>query len=173
MSYPKIVVSYSDAYVFVEPHRKELNKNRLTICCHGDIGYVRINSIPMDALQLATRIKIWSNIHRLRTVRLPACYSADKDPNIFGKLARHSSLGARLSALLPNVFIKTYVGIVSTNLPENGIYELYTRGDINDIEQVGLPAYRIFKKDPNRHYHCITYLNGIAVKEKQNILFPR
>ncbi|PHM75198.1 hypothetical protein Xkoz_00211 [Xenorhabdus kozodoii] len=59
---------YPDGYVFGEPNRKTLGKNRLTIACHGfghenGISHVKIDDQYCNPAQLAQHIEAWTEVN--------------------------------------------------------------------------------------------------------------
>jgi len=185
----KLLFICADAYAFLERHRKDPSKARLTISCHGnDLRQVEINDISMGANQFSQEIRKWMNgedIHSLRTIRLVACKTANLDPATYrarlGASDSHywsSAFGAQLSLFFPNVHIKSYVGFVVGTCPTDTMWERYQELGRAQIEIALKDFFSIDKfvdlNDVDESpFRCITFLNGVAVKESQQITHER
>jgi hypothetical protein len=173
----RLLVSYPDAYVFEEPHRKEPGKNRLTICAHGYRNLVTIGGSVIRAHQIAALIPQWTAIAHLRTVRLISCDSTNPSAGPvlerihipFGH-AYSDSTGARLSNALPGVVIKSYVGGILMSCSTD-LIEICTQiaGPVF-VENALSANHWIYKDGITSHFHCITFLNGIAIRQSYPIL---
>lgn len=127
----------------------------------------------MDALQLAMRIRGWTQICALRSIRLAVCCSADPLPdsarlNADVGFALSTSLAARLSKILRNIEIHGYSGAVTSSCPQGAVFlcALLTRGYI----EAAIEEYFIIRKDIEQHYHRVTFLNGMATRQRYPVL---
>jgi hypothetical protein len=125
----------------------------------------------MSAMPLALRIDQWTDIDRLRTVRLAVCHSADSSArsardrvDLPFAQAFAGSLAAQLSSLLRDVTVRGYAGKVTSSCSAPAVWRLHQ--EQVDLEY-GLSHYfRIDKSGgADTHYHCVTFLNGKAVRQ--------
>ncbi|MBI6547283.1 hypothetical protein [Xenorhabdus lircayensis] len=178
----RLVAIYPDSYVFEEPHRKAIGKNRLTILCHGigffnKISKVSINSRRCNPVQLAQCIRRWTEVKDLYNVRLVSCRTANFDPDednlvITPDLRRYpewtTSFGSQLSLFLPNVFVRAHMGIITSNCGAGAIWRLYSDRGCQVVQDKLVRSFWIKKRIPDKHYHCVVFLNGRFHKQSYN-----
>ncbi|MCI0151913.1 hypothetical protein KNO81_39410 [Paraburkholderia sediminicola] len=146
--------------------------SRLTISCHANSDWMTIGGARVGAQQLGFHIRGWTDMTRLRTVRLVVCQSANPPAGPARDRLRmpfeHAfagSLGAQVSTLLPGVIVKGFVGEVGATCSVNAVWEGH-RIHGRAFEENALSHYfRIIKDGITENYHCITFLNGMAVRQ--------
>src|SRR5690606_37900836 len=125
---------HPDAYVFPEPHRKLPGLTRLAIACHGIGGrQIATDSTAVSPEELAPGIRTWTAADGLHAVRLLACHSASLAPGASRRRRQttdparlwSTACGARLSAALPGVKVRSYVGEVTATCEHDLIWQAY------------------------------------------------
>ncbi|PHM46172.1 hypothetical protein Xmau_00569 [Xenorhabdus mauleonii] len=178
----RLIFIYPDAYAFEEPHRKEPSKNRLTIVCHGGrsrdgIPKIKINDIRYNAADIAQRIRRWTVVSDLYSVRLAICRSADINPYedslvIIPALRRYppwtTSFGSQLSLFLPNIFVRAYMGRIVTTCGPNSVWYRSALDGWQYVQNRLPREFRIFKNLSTPHYHCVVFLNGRFYRQSYN-----
>lgn len=169
---------HPDAYVFTEPHRKFPDLTRLTIACHGIAGrQIEMNNTPVSPEELAASIRTWTAVDRLHSVRLVACHSASLAPGASRQRLQttdparlwSTAFGARLSAALPGVKVRSYVGEVTATCEHDLIWQAYRMmGPAFTADRLAR-NFTIIKDDPGEHYHSITFRDGLAIKQSYPI----
>lgn len=169
----KLLGLFHGGYAFEEPHRKNPQKKRLTITCHGGIDFVEVNGAPMDALRLALFIRLSTDIAALQTVRVISCFSADSTLDLKPGLSHTleeltaQSFCSKLSRLLPTILVKGYLGEVEIqSATDRHVSEVLAKSSIDTLSKFEreLSDFKVFK-DGMSNYHGVTFLNGIAIRQ--------
>lgn len=161
----KLVCCYEDSFI-VESINNE-NKKKLTIAAHGHREGLMINRKFMDASALQHNVRYWTTLCDLNKIHLIACNTASRRACSAGTKNlsyANGSLGYYLSLFLPHVYIKCYAGKINAVNPES-TWVVYRRFGSSYLEKI-LRNCQMINENPRLRYHCITYLNGNAIKQK-------
>ncbi|MBI6550421.1 hypothetical protein [Xenorhabdus lircayensis] len=172
----------SDYYVFEEPHRKVLGKNRLTIVCHGSdhrvgVPHVRLEGKLYNAAQFSQYIKRLTKINELYNIRLVSCGTATLDRDKGGLLRASvffkdwswsTAFGSQLSLFLPNIFVRAYMGSVTVDCVSEYTWGYYIKKGLQATEDMLTESFGLHKNTTGTHYHCVVFLNGRFYKQSYN-----
>ncbi len=168
----RLICTYPDCYVFEKPTVLDSSKTQLTIVCHGnDNQQVRINGELFTPMQLSQKIRTWTQINKLRRIRLAACMSATPIhsaavPDDFWA----TSFASQLSRILKDVYVRGYVREVTTTLNPDITYRFYRELGVRELgvnvaQEAVTKLFRVMRDDLTRHYHSVVFLNGNAIRQ--------